>query len=78
MSTFQISFETNIAKGNEVITILGCTLFTEKDHPENVRTGFKTKNTEFHSSISSKIDKLHEDLAIENKTMDKLTVKTKK
>ncbi|CAI9285847.1 unnamed protein product [Lactuca saligna] len=78
MSTFQNSFETNTAKANAMITSLGSTLRTEKDHIENVCTGIKTNNTEFHSSISSKIDKLHEDLAIKNKIMHKLPIKTKK
>ncbi|CAI9269824.1 unnamed protein product [Lactuca saligna] len=78
MSTFQNSFEMNNAKVNVVITSLGSTLHIEKDHLEPVRTGIKIDNSKFHSSISSKIDKLHEDLAMENKIMDKLAVKTEK
>ncbi|CAI9263909.1 unnamed protein product [Lactuca saligna] len=72
------SFESNTTKANAVITSLGSTLRTEKDALEQVLTSIQSTNTEFQSSLSSKIEKLHEDFAMENKIMDDLAVKTEK
>lgn len=71
-----ISFETNTAKANAVIISLGNTLRTEKDALENVHTSNQSDNSELNTSISSKIEKLQDDLAIESKIMDALASKT--
>lgn len=67
MSTFQTLFGKNIAKANAFITSLGTTLWTEKDALEKVCTSIQPDNTKFQTSLSSKICKLHEDLAMEKK-----------
>ncbi|CAI9299228.1 unnamed protein product [Lactuca saligna] len=76
MRTFHNSFETNTANANTLISSLGSALHTEKDKLEEVGTGIQFDNSELNSSISSKIDKLHEDLEMENKIMDQMIVKT--
>ena len=63
---------------NEVISSLGSTIFTKKDALEKGRTGTQSNNSKINPSITSKIEKLHEDLAIENAIMDKIVVKTEK
>ncbi|CAI9290321.1 unnamed protein product [Lactuca saligna] len=78
MEKFQISFESNTTKANEVISSLGSTLKIEKAKLQEVRIGLKTDHAEFNSSISSKITKLHDDLAMESKILDALVVKTAK
>lgn len=70
MSTFQTLFGKNIAKENAFITSLGTTLWTEKDALEKVCTSIQPDNTKFQTSLSSKIYKLHEDLAMEKKITD--------
>ncbi|CAI9299962.1 unnamed protein product [Lactuca saligna] len=78
MITFQTSFKTNTMKANAIITNLGSTLRTEKDTLEQVRSSIQSANLEFQTSLSSNIDKHHEDLAMENKIMDELAVKIEK
>lgn len=78
MGNFQTSFEANTAKANKVITSLGTTLRSKKAAIENIHIGNQTDNTEFQSSISAKIEKLQDDLVMENKIMDELAVKTEK
>ncbi|CAI9300405.1 unnamed protein product [Lactuca saligna] len=75
MSTFHTSFDTNTVNVNVLIASLGSTLRNKKDALENVHTRIQFANTEFQTFISSKIDKLYEDLAVENKIMDKISVK---
>lgn len=78
MGNFRTSFETNTTKENQVITSLGSTLHTDKVALDMIRTDLQTDNTEFQTSISSKIEKLQEDLAMENKIMDELPLKIEK
>ncbi|CAI9282553.1 unnamed protein product [Lactuca saligna] len=78
MEKFQSSFECNTIKANEVISSLGSTLKTEKAKLEQVRCGPQTDNVELNSFILSKITKLQDELAAENKIMDALVVNTKK
>ena len=68
----------NTAKENAVVTSLGTIFRTEKDALEKVCTGIQSDNTEFHTSISSEIAKLHEDLTLENKITDEIAIKTEK
>ena len=65
-------------KANEVISSLGSTLKIEKAKLEEVRIGLQSDHAEFNSSISSKITKLQDDLAMESKIMDALAAKTEK
>ncbi|CAI9287717.1 unnamed protein product [Lactuca saligna] len=53
-------------------------LQTNKVALEKVRIDIQAAHMEHQTSISSKIDKLHEDLCLENKIMDKHTIKTEK
>lgn len=73
---FHTSYESNTAKANPLISSLGTSLQTKKDALEKARIGIQSDNTEFHTSISSKIDKLQADFAHENKIMDERAVKT--
>ncbi|CAI9303284.1 unnamed protein product [Lactuca saligna] len=75
---FQSSLESNTVKANEVISSLGSTLKTEKAKLQDVSFGLKSNHDEFQSSISLKITKLQNDLAMESKIMDALSVKTEK
>ncbi|CAI9288824.1 unnamed protein product [Lactuca saligna] len=65
-------------QANEVISSLRSTLCTEKAKLEEVRTGLQVDTSEFNTSISSKIQKLQDDLSIEIKIIDALVVKTEK
>ncbi|CAI9292758.1 unnamed protein product [Lactuca saligna] len=78
MRKFQSLFESSIVKVNEVISSLGSTLRTKKVKLKEVRIGLQNENVELNYSISSKISKLPDDLAIESKNMDALTAKTEK
>lgn len=78
MEKIQSSFVSNTEKANEFISCLGSTLKTQKVKLQEVRTALQTDHDELNSSISSKITKLQEDLAIESKIKDALAVKTKK
>ncbi|XP_052620855.1 uncharacterized protein LOC128126781 [Lactuca sativa] len=78
MSTFQSSFESNTVKATEVISSLRSTLRIEKAKLEEVHIGLQVDTSELNTSISSKIQKLQDDLATEINIMDALVVKTKK
>ncbi|CAI9288598.1 unnamed protein product [Lactuca saligna] len=78
MNNFQTSFESNTAKANEAISNLGSSLKAEREKFQEVRTGIKNDHDEFKSSISSQISKLRDDLAMESKIMDSLTIKNEK
>ncbi|CAI9280416.1 unnamed protein product [Lactuca saligna] len=78
MRTFHNSFYSNTTNWNEVISSFRSTLHIEKDALEKVHYCIHSDNSEINSSITSKIDKLHQDLDFENVIMDKLTVKTEK
>ena len=70
MGDFKTSFESNTATTNRVISILGSSLQTEKEALKKIGTELQADNSKFQTSISSKIEKLQEDLATENKIMD--------
>ncbi|CAI9299727.1 unnamed protein product [Lactuca saligna] len=78
MRTFQSSNEINTTKVNAVISNLSSSLKTEMEALTHVRTGLQHDNNEFQNTISSKIDKLHNELAMENKIVDQLAAKTGK
>lgn len=78
MSIFQSSFETNTAKANAAISDLSVSLRTKKEALEKVRTRIQTDNSKLNSSITSKITKLQDDLAIESKIMDALALKSER
>ncbi|CAI9261279.1 unnamed protein product [Lactuca saligna] len=78
MSTFQTSFDSTVAKANESISSLSTYLRTEKEALEKVLTNIKAYYSELNSSITSKIEKLQDDLATESKIMDALALKTEK
>lgn len=78
MGTFQNPFELSNTNANKVISSLGETLQTEKTALAKVRTEIKNDHAKLQTSITSKLDKLQEDLAIQKKIMDELVVKTKK
>ena len=72
------SCESNTAAANKVNSSLGSSLQTEKEPLKKIRTELHADNSEFQTSISSKIEKLQEDLATTNKIMDQVIVKTEK
>ncbi|CAI9298866.1 unnamed protein product [Lactuca saligna] len=78
MEKFQSSFESNTAKADKVISIMGSTLKIEKEKLQEVRTGHKSDHDDFQTSISSKIYKIQDDLTMERKIMDAISVKTEK
>lgn len=78
MEKFQSTFEFNTVKANEDISSMGSTLKAEKAKHQKVRTCLKTDHAEINSSISSKISKLQDYLAMERKIKDALAVKTEK
>lgn len=78
MLKFQTSFENNTAKANTLIDNLGSSLKIVKEALEKVRTFLQKDNTIFQAIIYSQIEKLHTDLAMENKIVNELTIKTDK
>lgn len=56
---------------------LGATLTTQKEAISNVRCGIQDENSGLQRANTSKIEKLQEDLTIENDLMDKLAIKRK-
>ncbi|CAI9298424.1 unnamed protein product [Lactuca saligna] len=78
ISTIQTSAESNTSKANEVVMGLNNTLQNEKEALVQFHTGLQTDNTDFQTSISTKIVKLQEDLAVESNIMDELAAITMK
>ena len=78
MKGFRSSYNKYTIVANKVITSLGSTLQMEKEALSKVHSKLRVDNAEMSASIVSTIEKLQEDLAIENKTMDKLAMKTEK
>lgn len=78
MEDFRTSYEFNTTSVNSVVNSLVSTLQSEKTNLTKVRTELQTDHSEFQTSISSKIENLQEDLALENKIMDEHAVKIEK
>lgn len=60
------------------MTRLGSTLQTTKFALSKLHTDIQDDNAELQASITFKLDKLQEALAVKNSLMDKLTMKTEK
>lgn len=78
MDKFQQSFKSNRATANEVISSLRTSLKSERAKFQDIRIGLKGDHEKFQSSISSQFSSLQDDLAMESKIMDALTVKINK
>lgn len=78
MTTLQIAAKKNTSKENEAIVGLRTSLQKDKEALVQVHTDQKTENTEFQTSLYSKIDKLREDLTVESGIMEELAAKTTK
>ncbi|CAI9281350.1 unnamed protein product [Lactuca saligna] len=63
---------------NKVIEGFNLSLKAEKDALSKIRADIKVDNVELYTTISTKIEKLQDDLVIENKIMDELAEKTQK
>lgn len=78
MNDFITSSNKNTANMNKVIKGFLNSLKDEKEAHSLILSDIKVENVELTSSIVSKIEKLQEELAAENKIMDELTEKTQK
>ncbi|CAI9274242.1 unnamed protein product [Lactuca saligna] len=78
MENYIPTYNNNTASANEAIQNLGAMFKTEKINLKKIRTGFQQDHTSFQTSFTSKITKLQDDLAMENKVMDALAKKTEK
>lgn len=76
LESLQATAGANASTMNATIVSLTASLQTEKDHFENIRKGIQADNAELQSSINSRLDKHQAELAMENKIMDELAVKT--
>ncbi|CAI9275470.1 unnamed protein product [Lactuca saligna] len=75
METFQSSSESNTVKANEVISSLRSDLLSERTKLEAVRTGIQSDHSELKTSISTKLQKLQDDLVSDNSLKDQLARK---
>ncbi|CAI9278655.1 unnamed protein product [Lactuca saligna] len=78
MVDFCTSSECNTASTNTTINNYVSTIQSKKVALTKIHSEIQTNNSEFQTSISSKIEKLQYDLALENKIMDELAVKIEK
>ncbi|CAI9283917.1 unnamed protein product [Lactuca saligna] len=68
--------KSNANKANSVVDSLSKSLQDEHQKIEMVRDSLKADQTAFLPSISCRLDKLQNELAMENKVMDELALKT--
>lgn len=78
MTDFQISSNNNTNSMNKVIEGFGSSLQAEKEALSLISSHIKVENVDLNSSIVSNIEKLHIDLAIENKITNDLAEKNQK
>lgn len=78
MEKFQQSFESNTVVANKVISSLSTSLKSERAKFQEILNGLKDDHDKFQSSITSELSKLQEDLVMESKVMDALSIKTVK
>lgn len=76
MVDFRSSSDNNTTTMNKVVEGFCSLLKAEKEALSKIRAEIKVHNAELHSTLSTKIEKLQEDLAIKNKIMDELAEKT--
>lgn len=76
MVNFRSSSENNTATMNKMIEGFSSSLKAKKEALSKIYAEIKVDNAELHSTLSTKIEKLQEDLAIKNKIMDELAEKT--
>ncbi|CAI9299677.1 unnamed protein product [Lactuca saligna] len=78
MKSLQTFAESSTSKANEAIVALHTSLQKEKEVLVQVRTDLQKDYIEFLTSISSEIDKLHEDMELERRIMYELSTKITK
>lgn len=76
MNELQTAAENNTLNATKVVAKFTTTLTSKKAALEKVRSEIQTGHSSFQSSISTRIEKLQVGLAIENKIMDELALKT--
>ncbi|KAL7582768.1 hypothetical protein Lser_V15G45356 [Lactuca serriola] len=76
LDSFKGHADTNAAKVNDMIDSLSQSLYAEEEKFDTVRSEIQTKNHSLNMSVNSRLEKLHADLAMENKIMDDLARKT--
>lgn len=76
MTDLNTAAESNIVKANESISNLNTSLWFECKKLEKCRSNIADDDTSFHSSISKRLLKFQDDLTVERKIMDKLTLRT--
>jgi len=76
METFQTFFDNNTANFNKMIANFGEAMKTEKKALAEVRDELKMEHSEMITDVTSKIEKLKTDLAMEANLMDALAEKT--
>ncbi|CAI9262244.1 unnamed protein product [Lactuca saligna] len=70
------SVEDSTLSLNDAITKLSTLLRIERENLEKLHTDINADNTSFPTSISSRLTKFQEDLAVESKIMDELALRT--
>ncbi|KAI3515991.1 hypothetical protein L1887_14898 [Cichorium endivia] len=78
MQDFRDSHQSNNAKMTMVIQGFADTLKSEKEALATLRADLRKENSELASSLEVKVEKLRDDLAMENEVMDLLASKTTK
>ena len=66
----------NISKDNDAISKLSTSLRIEREKQEQLCIGISNDNTALHTSVSSRLTKFQDDLAVESKIMDELALRT--
>lgn len=78
MNDLRTSSDNNTTDMNKMIEGFHSSLKAEKEALSNIPADIKVDNAELHTTLSTMIEKLQEDLAIENKIMYELAQKTQK
>ena len=78
METYQTTYNNNTSSVNEALQNLGAMFKNEMLNLEKIRTGLQQDHASFQTSLTSKITKIQDDLAMENKIMDTLGKKSEK
>ena len=76
MSDLNTFAEANVIKATEAVSKLSTSLKSERKKLEKLHSGISDDNTTFQSSISTRLTKFQDDLAIESKIMDELALCT--
>ena len=76
MSDLNTFAEANVIKATEAVSKLSTSLKSERKKLEKLHSGISDDNTTFQSSISTRLTKFQDDLAVESKIMDEIALRT--